>query len=200
MGVPEHRVPEVSRFALAARRQRLAVALVLVEGMSYKEAAGVLEISREVRRRNPHGLRRRRARCGTARRDRRRDRAGPGSRASRAGTPRAARQDGRRVSPDAGPAHSGASRSCCARRRARRTCGRGNVLQFPARSARAPSPPWRAREWVAMAASLLLGVLLSWRLLAPVRLRALRGGQGRSAGARRTRPRTREPARQRTER
>jgi hypothetical protein len=45
--------------------------------------------------------------------------------------------------------------------------GRGNVLQFPARSARAPSPPWRAREWVAMAASLLLGVLLSWRLLVP---------------------------------
>jgi len=44
---------------------------------------------------------------------------------------------------------------------------RGNVLQFPARSARAPSPPWRAREWFAMAASLLLGVLLSWRLLAP---------------------------------
>lgn len=45
--------------------------------------------------------------------------------------------------------------------------GRGNVLQFPARSARAPSPAWRAREWIAMAASLLLGVLLSWRLLAP---------------------------------
>jgi len=45
--------------------------------------------------------------------------------------------------------------------------GRGNVLKFPARSARAPSPPWRAREWVAMAASLLLGVLLSWRLLGP---------------------------------
>jgi len=45
--------------------------------------------------------------------------------------------------------------------------GRGNVLQFPARSARAPGPPWRAREWAAMAASLLLGVLLSWRLLVP---------------------------------
>lgn len=44
---------------------------------------------------------------------------------------------------------------------------RGNVLQFPARSARVPSPPWRAREWFAMAASLLLGVLLSWRLLVP---------------------------------
>jgi hypothetical protein len=47
------------------------------------------------------------------------------------------------------------------------TRSRGNVLQFPARSARAPSPPWRAREWIAMAASLLLGVLLSWRFLAP---------------------------------
>lgn len=47
------------------------------------------------------------------------------------------------------------------------SAGRGNVLQFPARSARVPSPPWRAREWFAMAASLLLGVLLSWRLLGP---------------------------------
>ena len=41
---------------------------------------------------------------------------------------------------------------------------RGNVVQFPARAARAPSPPWRAREWTAMAASLLVGVLLSWRV------------------------------------
>lgn len=47
------------------------------------------------------------------------------------------------------------------------TEARGNVLQFPARAARAPNPPWRAREWLAMAASLLLGVLLSWRLLVP---------------------------------
>jgi hypothetical protein len=44
---------------------------------------------------------------------------------------------------------------------------RGKVVQFPARTTRAPSPPWRAREWIAMAASLLLGVLLSWRLLVP---------------------------------
>jgi hypothetical protein len=42
--------------------------------------------------------------------------------------------------------------------------GRGKVLQFPARSARAPSPPWRAREWTAMAASLIVGVLLSWQV------------------------------------
>jgi hypothetical protein len=44
---------------------------------------------------------------------------------------------------------------------------RGNVLQFPARPARAPAAPWRAREWAAMAASLLLGALISWRMLAP---------------------------------
>lgn len=43
---------------------------------------------------------------------------------------------------------------------------RGNVLQFPARPSRAPSPPWRGREWGAMAASLLLGALISWQLLA----------------------------------
>jgi len=43
------------------------------------------------------------------------------------------------------------------------TPSRGKVLQFPTRTARAPSPPWRAREWTAMAASLVVGVLLSWR-------------------------------------
>jgi len=43
---------------------------------------------------------------------------------------------------------------------------RGNVLQFPARTARAPAAPWRAREWAAMAASLVLGAVISWRLLA----------------------------------
>jgi hypothetical protein len=42
----------------------------------------------------------------------------------------------------------------------------GKVLQFPTRTARAPAAPWRAREWVAMAASLVLGVLLSWRFFA----------------------------------
>jgi hypothetical protein len=42
---------------------------------------------------------------------------------------------------------------------------RGNVLKFPARPARAPAAPWRAREWAAMAASLLLGAVISWRLL-----------------------------------
>jgi hypothetical protein len=43
----------------------------------------------------------------------------------------------------------------------------GNVVQFPARAARPPPTPWRAREWTAMAASLVLGVMLSWRFLAP---------------------------------
>jgi hypothetical protein len=43
---------------------------------------------------------------------------------------------------------------------------RGNVLQFPARPARAPAAPWRAREWGAMAASLVLGAVIAWRLLA----------------------------------
>ncbi len=45
--------------------------------------------------------------------------------------------------------------------------GRGKVIQFPMRAARAPGAPWRAREWGAMAASVILGVLLGWRLLAP---------------------------------
>ena len=44
---------------------------------------------------------------------------------------------------------------------------RGNVLQFPARPARAPAAPWRAREWVAMAASVMLGAVVSWQILAP---------------------------------
>lgn len=55
--------------------------------------------------------------------------------------------------------------------------GRGNVLQFPARSARAPSPAWRAREWIAMAASLLLGVFLSWRFGAPGSTGAIEAGK-----------------------
>jgi hypothetical protein len=44
---------------------------------------------------------------------------------------------------------------------------RGKVLQFPARNARAAGPPWRAREWTAMAASVLLGVFISWRAFTP---------------------------------
>ena len=44
---------------------------------------------------------------------------------------------------------------------------RGNVVQFPARGSRAPATPWRAREWFAMAASLVLGVVISWRAFSP---------------------------------
>jgi hypothetical protein len=44
---------------------------------------------------------------------------------------------------------------------------RGNVVQFPLRGTRAPGAPWRGREWFAMAASVLLGVALSWRLFSP---------------------------------
>jgi len=44
---------------------------------------------------------------------------------------------------------------------------RGNVVIFPARGTRAPSTPWRAREWLAMAASLVLGVVISWRAFSP---------------------------------
>jgi hypothetical protein len=44
---------------------------------------------------------------------------------------------------------------------------RGNVVPFPARSARAPATPWRAREWLAMAASVLLGIVISWRAWSP---------------------------------
>lgn len=41
----------------------------------------------------------------------------------------------------------------------------GNVVQFPARATRPPATPWRAREWTAMAASLLVGVFLTWRFM-----------------------------------
>lgn len=50
---------------------------------------------------------------------------------------------------------------------AQETPARGKVVQFPVRGARAPGTPWRAREWGAMAASVLLGVLISWRALSP---------------------------------
>jgi hypothetical protein len=55
---------------------------------------------------------------------------------------------------------------------------RGKVLQFPTRTARAPATPWRAREWVAMAASLLIGVLLSWRFFSAADSSPVVAGQG----------------------
>lgn len=47
---------------------------------------------------------------------------------------------------------------------AREARPRGNVVQFPARGSRAPGAPWRAREWTAMAASLVLGGLIVWQV------------------------------------
>lgn len=41
------------------------------------------------------------------------------------------------------------------------------VLQFPARAPAQPPTRWRGREWAAMAASLVLGVLISWKFFAP---------------------------------
>ena len=43
---------------------------------------------------------------------------------------------------------------------------RGEVVQFPVRG-KPPGVPWRAREWGAMAASLALGAVISWKLLSP---------------------------------
>ena len=42
---------------------------------------------------------------------------------------------------------------------------RGNVVNFPSRGTRAPPTPWRAREWTAMAASLLIGMFVAAKLL-----------------------------------
>jgi len=44
---------------------------------------------------------------------------------------------------------------------------RGEVVQFPARGTRPPGLPWRGREWGAMAASVALGAIISWKLLSP---------------------------------
>jgi len=41
------------------------------------------------------------------------------------------------------------------------------ILQFPLPGARAPGPGWRLREWGAMAASVVVGLLISWQLFAP---------------------------------
>jgi len=44
---------------------------------------------------------------------------------------------------------------------------RGTVVPFPGRPARAPAMRWRLREWGAMAASLAIGAVISWKLFAP---------------------------------
>jgi len=55
---------------------------------------------------------------------------------------------------------------------------RGNVVPFPARGPRAASTPWRAREWLGMAASLLLGVVISWRAFSPTGTQAITASNG----------------------
>ena len=44
---------------------------------------------------------------------------------------------------------------------------RAEVLQFPARPTHSPARAWGGREWGTMAASLVLGALLSWKIFAP---------------------------------
>jgi hypothetical protein len=44
---------------------------------------------------------------------------------------------------------------------------RGTVVPFPARTSRAPAMRWRLREWGAMAASLAVGAVISWKLMVP---------------------------------
>jgi hypothetical protein len=46
---------------------------------------------------------------------------------------------------------------------------RAEVLQFPARTPAVEGPRWGRREWAALAASLVLGMLLSWQFIAPSR-------------------------------
>jgi hypothetical protein len=46
---------------------------------------------------------------------------------------------------------------------------RAEVLQVPARTPAAEGPRWGTREWAALAASLVLGMLLSWQFIAPSR-------------------------------
>jgi anti-sigma factor RsiW len=44
---------------------------------------------------------------------------------------------------------------------------RAEVVQFPGRTATPVANPWGGRQWAAMAASLVLGVLISWQLFTP---------------------------------
>ncbi|MEJ0085899.1 MAG: hypothetical protein WDO72_09465 [Pseudomonadota bacterium] len=45
--------------------------------------------------------------------------------------------------------------------------GGGKVLKFPTKGDRVPGRGWGFREWGAMAASVVLGVVISWRVFAP---------------------------------
>jgi hypothetical protein len=60
----------------------------------------------------------------------------------------------------------------------RRAPPHGKVLQFPSKGARAPGIGWGIREWGAMAASVVLGLFISWRVFSPAEqgLLAVNGG------------------------
>ena len=60
-----------------------------------------------------------------------------------------------------------AARGADAASAARATPERGEVLQFPSRASAPQTRRWGVREWGAMAASVVLGVLASWQWLAP---------------------------------
>jgi hypothetical protein len=54
-----------------------------------------------------------------------------------------------------------------AARGAATTAPGGTVVPFPQRAASTQAARWRAREWLAVAASLVLGLFISWSVLAP---------------------------------
>ena len=51
--------------------------------------------------------------------------------------------------------------------RAAEARGRGQVVQFPGRTAHAPPTRWGLPQWAAMAASLFVGALISFKVFAP---------------------------------
>jgi DNA-binding FrmR family transcriptional regulator len=60
---------------------------------------------------------------------------------------------------------------------------RGKVVQFPSKAGRAPGPAWTAKEWGALAASVVLAVFISWRVFTPAES-ALFGANGGALVAR----------------
>lgn len=55
---------------------------------------------------------------------------------------------------------------------------KGEVVRFPRRAASPPAQPWRAREWLAVAASLVLGLFISWRVFAPGGMGLIESAEG----------------------
>jgi hypothetical protein len=53
-----------------------------------------------------------------------------------------------------------------------------DVIRFPVRGARGAATSWRGREWAAMAASVMLGVLISWQMFSPGEEAAFATGDG----------------------